>query len=412
MEILKGSAINGGIVIGRLFDADQADEGNCGIAYANELSPNQVLMLCRTNTEAIVVSHCSENSHAAILARGADLPSLFGIDVSSEWQGRSAIVDGYEGLLILDPDSDTLLRYQARIEAIDREAKALDMYRGKASVTKRGKSIRLCANINKPADLERALANDAEGVFFKTEFLYLDAERAPTEEEQFEVYRAIVLAMGDKPVVIRTADIGADKRAPYLALTDEENPALGLRGIRLSLVRPELFLPQLRAILRASAFGRVSVMFPMVASVNEVIAAKNAVGEAMRSLDKEDTSYDRDIRIGIMIETPAAAILSKELAGQVDFFSIGTNDLIQYTLAADRQNPWVKEVYDPYHPAVLSLVRYAVENAVLAGIEVGISGELGADFSLTKTLISYGMQTFALPCAKILEMRKHISEIE
>ena len=414
MITLKGRAINEGIVIGRLhaFDAFCDDGSMPIIVYADELSPGEVLRLCKQKIAALIVSSCSDTSHAAILARGSDMPSLFGIATEHLRSAQSAIVDGYEDIVILDPDEETAKCYQKKQAEMAREKALLDKYIGKRSQTLRGEIVTVCANINKLADLEVAIHSDAEGVFFKTEFLFLEADTYPSEEAQFEVYRKVVEGMRGKPSVIRTLDIGADKTAAYFELDKEENPALGFRGIRLCLDRHQLFMTQLRAILRASAFGKAAIMFPMIVSPNEVIAAKNALKDAMRSLEAEGISYDQNIKVGIMIETPAAALVSEELAKLVDFFSLGTNDLIQYTLAADRQNPKLKGVYDPYHPAVLGLVRYAVENGVKAGIEVGISGELGADLGMTEEFISYGMRVFAVPPAKILKLRKTICEIE
>ena len=414
MITLKGRAINEGIVIGRLSSADAlpARDDMPIITYAEELMPNQVLRLCKQGIKALLLTRCSDTSHAAILARGSGFPSLFGITLCDAREGCMAILDGYEGVLIVDPDEETLLFYQRKQKEKESEEAALNAYKGKPSRTRSGTSVSVCANINKLSDLDSALKHDAEGVFFKTEFLFLESDAYPSEDEQFAVYRRIAEALRGRRAVIRTIDIGADKTAPYFLLDEEENPALGLRGIRLCLAHPSWFMPQLRAILRASAFGRVAIMFPMIASVQEVIAAKRALNEAMLSLEKEKISYDAAIEVGIMVETPAAALLSEELAREVDFFSIGTNDLIQYTLAADRQNPKLRDVYDPYHPAVMRLVKYVIESGVRAGIEVGISGELGSDLALTERFLSYGMKTFAVPPAKILHLRKKICETE
>lgn len=418
MKIVKGKIINGGIILGRMRrfrtgeDFSPKDREPV-IVFADELAPGDVLKLVSLGVSSFVMRVCSDNSHSAILTRTMDMPSLFGVDVTDEWEGELAVLDGYTGELTVAPDEAALAYYRERAAARSRERAALEEYRGRSSVTLSGREIRLCANINKFSDLELAIRNDAEGVFFKTEFLFIDSEDFPSEDDQLRIYREIAERMDGRLAVIRTIDIGADKRADYFRLDEEENPALGFRGIRLCLGGwIDVFKVQMRAILRASAYGNVAIMLPMIVSAGEVTRAMQILDEVKRELDRDGIPYDRAIKLGIMVETPAAAIESGRLAELVDFFSIGTNDLIQYTLAADRQNPKLAEVYDPYHPAVLSLVKYTVEQARANGIEVGISGELGADTTLTERLIDWGLTTLAVPPAAILGMRKHISEIK
>ena len=289
----------------------------------------------------------------------------------------------------------------------------LDSFRGKKAETKSGQQIHLYANINRLADVQQVIQNDAEGIgVFKTEFLYLESSDYPTEEKQFDVYKKVVASMKGKKVVLRTLDIGADKTADYFHLEKEENPAIGLRAIRLCFERPDIFVTQLRAMLRASAFGNVSIMYPMIISMNEILRIKSIVKEVMEGLKKEKIPFDENIEQGIMVETPAAVIMSRELAEIVDFFSIGTNDLTQYTLAMDRQNIRLEAMVDPLHPAILRSIKTTIENAHKAGIWVSISGELGANTSLVKMFAEYGIDALTVPPSKILPLRKAICEVD
>ena len=321
-------------------------------------------------------------------------------------------VDGFTGTWYADPDAETmemLLKKQAEDNA---NRQALEAYRGKESITKSGKKILLCANIGCPEDAEAAVAADAEGVgLMRSEFLYLGRDNLPTEDELFEAYKKVAEIMGDRPVVIRTLDIGADKQVSYMGLEQEENPALGLRGLRICLTREEIFRPQLRAIYRASAYGNLSVMFPMVASVWELKAAKALCYRVRQELEAEGIPT-KEVPIGVMVETPAAAVLAHELAKEAAFFSVGTNDLTQYTLAVDRQNAKLDKFYDPYHPALMALLAHIAKSANENGIWAGICGELGADPKMTETFLKMGFTELSMAAGRVLELRKLVCESE
>lgn len=382
------------------------------VLVADDLTPSETVALDKNNILAFVTRQGSANSHTAILARIMNIPSLVQADVpdGEKLHGRMIAVDGFTGEYFLDPDEATVARLREKRRADTEQRRALDAVRGLPSVTKSGRQVRLYANIGGPEDVPAVLFNDAEGVgLFRSEFLYLGRDDYPSEDEQFEAYRKVAEQMGGKPVIIRTLDIGADKKADYFGLAREENPALGFRAIRICLERPELFKTQLRAIYRASAYGRVAVMFPMIISPDETKRALALAAEARAELAARGILVD-EIERGVMIETPAAVMVSAELAKLVDFFSVGTNDLTQYTLAIDRQNEQLDKFYDPHHPAVLEMLRVIAQNAHAAGIWAGICGELAADAELTDTFLKMGYDELSVSPPFILELRKRIRD--
>ncbi len=381
------------------------------IIAADDLAPGETISLDKSKLLAFVTKQGSANSHTAILARTMNIPSITGISIDESWQGKTAIADGYKGILIIEPDEAALKEYTEIKRADKEKQELLKTLKGKQTVTKGGKKIKLYANIGKPEDLGAVLENDADGIgLFRSEFLYLGAKSFPTEEEQFSAYKKAAETMAGKQVIIRTLDLGADKQADYFNLGKEDNPAMGYRAIRICLDRQDIFKTQLRAILRASAFGNISIMYPMVISVEEVKKAKEIVKEVMEELDRDGVKYNKGIQQGVMIETPAAVIMSDELAKYADFFSIGTNDLAQYTLAIDRQNPKLDNINNPHHPALLRSIKKVIKNAHSAGIWAGICGELGADTSLTSLFISYGIDELSVSPSFILPLRKIITE--
>lgn len=384
------------------------------LLVAEDLAPSETIQLPRERILAFVTRQGSSSSHTAILARTLNIPSLVQSDIDLDLAEACGIlaVDGFTGNWYADPDDETMtmLRKKQAEAAADRQA--LEIYRGQESITKTGKKVLLCANIGCPEDAEAAVAADAEGVgLMRSEFLYLGRDTLPTEDELFEAYKKVALIMGDRPIVIRTLDIGADKQVSYLGLDKEENPALGLRGLRLCLSNEPLFRTQLRAIYRASAFGHLSIMFPMVAAVWELKAAKALCAKVRTELTEEGVTLG-DVPIGIMVETPAAAVLAPELAREAAFFSVGTNDLTQYTLAVDRQNAKLGDFYDPYHPALLALMGHIAKSANDAGIWAGICGELGADPKLTETFVKMGYTELSMAPGRILGTRKLVCESE
>ena len=384
------------------------------LLVAEDLAPSETIQLPRERILAFITRQGSSSSHTAILARTLNIPSLVQADIDLDIAENCTVlaVDGFTGNWYADPDGEVLAQLQKKQTEAAAGRAALEKYRGVKSVTKTGKEILLCANIGSPEDAELAMRGDAEGVgLMRSEFLYLGRDNLPTEDELFEAYRKVAEIMKSRPVVIRTLDIGADKQAEYLNLPKEENPALGLRGLRLCLDRPEIFRTQLRAIYRASAYGSLSMMFPMVASVWELRKAKQLCGEIRRELIAQGFPVG-EVPIGVMVETPAAAVIAADLALEADFFSVGTNDLTQYTLAVDRQNANLGEFYDPYHPAVLSLMAYIAACANKAGIWAGICGELGADPKLTETFIEMGYTELSMAPGRILETRKIVCESE
>lgn len=383
------------------------------IVLADDLSPSETIQMDKSKILAIVTKHGSANSHTAILARSLNIPSLVNteIDITKDYHGKGAVVDGVEGVLYIEPDARTLSVKEKEQAKIQENAEKLRLLIGKENRTKDGRTINLYANMGNVEDVDKVLLNDAGGIgLFRSEFLYLGREDFPTEEEQFTAYKEVVSRMEGKKVIIRTLDIGADKKADYFGLDAEENPALGYRAIRICLTRPEIFKTQLRAIYRASAFGTVAIMFPMIISVEEIRKIKGIVEEVRTELQKEDISYG-DVELGIMIETPAAALLSDELAKEVSFFSIGTNDLTQYTLAIDRQNQKLEPFYDSHHPAVLKLIEMTIQNGHKEGIWVGICGELAADDTLTETFLDMGLDELSVSPVYILQLREKIRSL-
>ena len=340
-----------------------------------------------------------------------NIPALMGVELQKEWNGKLAVLDGYHGILVIDPEEEYLEQAKKVQEEENRKQELLKTLKGKETVTGDGKRIHLYANIGNVSDVGAALLNDAEGIgLFRSEFLYLEAKDFPSENDQFLAYKTVAENMAGKKVIIRTLDIGADKQLAYFPMEKEENPALGYRAIRICLTQREIFKTQLRALLRATAYGNVSVMFPMIISLQELLEAKKILREAEEELTRQGLSY-RHPEIGVMIETPAAVMISETLAGEADFFSIGTNDLTQYTLAIDRQNPKLDPFYDPHHPAVLEMIRMTVENAHKHGAWVGICGELGADPELTETFVNMGIDELSVAPSMVLSIRDRIRKI-
>lgn len=385
------------------------------ILLAQDLAPSETVMLDKENILSIVTVEGSVNSHTAILARTMNIPALVQADVvlHDSLHGKLAIVDGFDGIMYIDPTPEVLAKELKRKQREDDERTTLfSSLMGKENITLDGKKIEICANIAHLKDIPLVHEYDAHGVgLFRSEFIYLDAEESPTEEEQFQVYKAAVEQMKGKKIIIRTLDLGADKQTSYLHLQKEDNPALGFRAIRICLTDIELFKTQIRAILRASAYGNVSIMYPMITSVNEVRKIKKIVTEVQSELREKNIPFKENMEQGIMIETPAAVIISDLLAKEVDFFSIGTNDLSQYTLAIDRQNANLDEFFDPYHPAILRMIKMTVDNAHANGIWVGICGELGADWRVLPAFLAMGVDEISVSAGRILRIRKRIREM-
>ncbi len=391
-----------------------AASGKPVIIVADDLAPSETVQLNKDLVLSFVTVHGSVNSHTAILARTMSIPALIGtaIPLTDDIDGKVGIVDGKNGCIYVDPDEDTLGRMQ-QLKLEEQEKKELlQTLKGRENITIDGKKIMLYANIGNSKDLAAVLQNDAGGIgLFRSEFIYLERDTFPTEEEQFQIYRTVAETMAGKPVIIRTLDIGADKKCDYFEMEPEENPAMGCRAIRICLTRPEIFKTQLRALFRASAFGNISIMYPMIISVDELRKIKTIVAEIRQELTEQGVTFGEP-KQGIMIETPAAVMMSEELAKEVDFFSIGTNDLTQYTLAIDRQNPKLDAFYDPHHPAVLRMIQMVVENAHKAGIWAGICGELGADTTLTRRFLAMGVDELSMSPGSILPVRKIILETD
>ncbi len=383
------------------------------IVVADDLAPSETVQMDKDKILSFVTVHGSANSHTSILAKTMNIPAIINCDIplTDEMDGREAVVDGFEGKVYIDPDAEVLAA-KKKILLQEQEKKALlQQLKGKENVTLDGQKINLYANIGNTKDLALVLENDAGGIgLFRSEFIYLGSEDYPTEEEQFAIYKQVAQTMAGKKVIIRTLDIGADKQADYFELPHEENPAMGLRAIRICLTRPEIFKTQLRAILRASAFGKISIMFPMIISVDEVKKIKEIVAGVKAELDKDGLAYDKNIELGIMIETPAAVMMAEELAQEVDFFSVGTNDLTQYTLAIDRQNQSLDEFYDPHHPGLLKMLKLIVDGAHKGGAWAGICGELGSDLTLTKEFLAMGYDELSVSPGRILPLRKVVLE--
>ena len=389
---------------------DYSSENEKEIIVAEDLSPSETVQMDKTKVQSFVTRLGSSNSHTAILARTMNIPALIGIEYEEAMDGKMAIVDGFRGVFIVEPDEATLKQYEEKMAEEKGKQELLLTLKGKKSVTKSGRQIKLYANIGGISDLQFVLQNDAAGIgLFRSEFLYLEKSDYPTEEEQFQVYKSVAETMAGKKVIIRTLDIGADKQIDYFDLKKEENPAMGFRAIRICLKRPEIFKTQLRALYRASVYGNIAIMFPMITSVWEIKKIKEIVAEVKQELDGAGISY-QDVELGVMIETPAAVMCSEELAKEVDFFSIGTNDLTQYTLAVDRQNGELDDFYDAHHPAVLKMIQMVIENGHKQGVWVGICGELGADTTLTDTFLDMGIDELSVSPSCVLPIRKIIRQ--
>lgn len=399
-------------VIGIL--SGNGSDGNIGeepvIVVAEDLAPSETVQMDKSKLLAFVTRLGSSNSHTAILARTMNIPALIGVDIKEEWNGKMAIVDGKQGIFFVDPDVATLEKYLVEKKKEEEARELLLKLKGQPDETLDGRHIKLYANIGSVADVTNVLANDAAGIgLFRSEFLYLEKDSYPTEEEQFQVYKTVAQNMAGKKVVIRTLDIGADKQVDYFNMEHEENPAMGYRAIRICLDRVEIFKTQLRALYRASAFGTISIMFPMIISVQEVLDIKKICKEVKAELDASGIKYG-EVELGIMIETPAAVMISDMLAKEVDFFSIGTNDLTQYTLAIDRQNPKLDNIYDSHHPAILRMIQMVIDNGHKENCWVGICGELGADTTLTEQFIRMGLDELSVSPTFVLPVRKVIRE--
>lgn len=385
------------------------------IIAADDLAPSETLQLDADKILGFVTSGGSTNSHTAILARTLGIAAVVstGTQLHNDVDNMTAIIDGTTGTVYINPDDETMAAMKQKQKEEELRVAALEQVRGVPTVTKDGKKINLYANIGNPGNLPQVLANDAEGIgLFRSEFLYLESSDYPTEDQQFEAYKQAAEALGGKTVVIRTLDIGADKKVDYFQLDPEENPAMGMRAIRICLTRVDLFKTQLRALLRASAYGKIAIMFPMIISVWEVQRCKEILNEVRQELDEKGVAYDKDMEIGIMVETPAAAVMSEELAKEVDFFSIGSNDLTQYTLAIDRQQTKLDAFFDPHHPAVLKLIQMTIENGHKAGIWVGICGELGADLTLTETFLRMGVDELSVSPPSVLPLREKVRSLD
>lgn len=385
------------------------------IIAADDLAPSETVQLDKDKVLGFATMYGSSNSHTAILARTMNIPAIIGMgeELKAEYDGRMSIIDGFTGTIYVDPDEETLAKMKEKRQA-DLDSKALlEKLRGKENVTKSGQKIHVYANIGNASDVGAVLKNDAGGIgLFRSEFLYLENSDFPTEDQQFAVYKQVAENMAGKKVIIRTLDIGADKQVDYFGLDKEENPALGYRAIRICLTRTEIFKTQLRALYRAAMYGQIAIMFPMIISVAEVKKIKEIVAEVKAELKQEGIPYREDVELGIMIETPASVMVSRELAKEVDFFSVGTNDLTQYTLAIDRQNSKLDEFYDPHHPAILAMIKMAAENAHAEGAWIGICGELGADLELTEEFLKMGLDELSVSPSMILPLRDKIRRCE
>ena len=385
------------------------------ILYADDLTPSETIQMDTKKILGFVTKEGTPTSHTAILARALGVPAIVstGTDVDDSFDGKTAVIDGFSGTVYLDPTPGILAVMKEKQDQSIRLKDLLQQLKGLPSETVDGHRVEVAANVSSASDLAAVLKNDAEGIgLFRSEFIYMGRDTLPSEEEQFNIYKLAIETMAGKRVIIRTLDIGADKEASAFHLPKEENPALGMRAIRICLTRPEIFKTQLRAILRASAFGKAAIMFPLITSVWEVWKAKEILDEVKMELDKKGIAYDHHMEVGIMVETPAAALISDKLAKEVDFFSIGTNDLSQYTLVVDRTSRVLSDFFNPHHPAVLKLIQMTVENAHKAGIWVGMCGELGSDFSITETFLRMGVDEFSVAPYSVLPLRKQIRSID
>ena len=408
MKDISERVIN--VLCGNDMGSDLGDEPV--IIVAKDLAPSETVQMDKSKLLAFVTQLGSTNSHTAILARTMGIPALIGVEIKEEWNGKQAIVDGYTGTLIIEPDEAALAEYKKKAEEDAKQKELLLTLKGKENVTKSGQKINLYANIGNVSDLAAVLKNDAGGIgLFRSEFLYLEKDTFPTEEEQFTAYKQVAETMAGKKVIIRTLDIGADKQVDYFNLDKEDNPAMGYRAIRICLTQPEIFKTQLRALFRASNYGNIAIMYPMIISVDEVRKIKAISEEVKEELTKEGIPFG-NVEQGIMIETPAAAVMSDELAKEVDFFSIGTNDLTQYTLALDRQNAKLDDFYNPHHEAILRMIQMVVDNAHKCGKWAGICGELGADATLTEQFVRMGVDELSVAPSMILKLRKIVREMK
>lgn len=396
------------------FNASSMVSDEPVIIVAEDLAPSETVQLDKDKILSFVSVKGSVNSHTAILARTMGIPALIGTPVipDNDIDGKMGIVDGNSGCLYVDPDNEKLGYYRKKQDEQLKQKELLQLLKGREDITIDGRKIKLYANIGNVKDVMIVKANDAAGIgLFRSEFIYLERDTFPTEEEQFNIYRTVAENMAGKPVIIRTLDIGADKQCDYFNMDKEDNPALGMRAIRICLTRTEIFKTQLRALYRASAYGNINIMYPMIANMWEIDRIKEIEKEVRDELKQQGIDIG-DVQTGIMIETPAAVMLSDELAEKVDFFSIGTNDLTQYTLAVDRQNPKLDSFFDPHHPAVLKMIKMVVDNAHKAGIWAGICGELGADTSLTREFLKMGVDELSVSPGRILPIRKIILDTD
>lgn len=385
------------------------------ILYADDLTPSETIQMDTKKILGFVTKEGTPTSHTAILARALGVPAIVatGTEVDDSFDGKTAVIDGFSGTVYLDPTPGILAVMKEKQDQSIRLKELLQQLKGLPSETVDGHWVEVAANVSSASDLAAVLKNDAEGIgLFRSEFIYMGRDTLPSEEEQFNIYKLAIETMAGKRVIIRTLDIGADKEASAFHLPKEENPALGMRAIRICLKRPEIFKTQLRAILRASAFGKAAIMFPLITSVWEVWKAREILDEVRMELDKKGIAYDHHMEVGIMVETPAAALISDKLAKEVDFFSIGTNDLSQYTLVVDRTSRVLSDFFNPHHPAVLKLIQMTVENAHKAGIWVGMCGELGSDLSITETFLRMGVDEFSVAPYSVLPLRKQIRSID
>lgn len=384
------------------------------ILYADDLTPSETIQMDTKKILGFVTKEGTPTSHTAILARALGVPAIVatGTEVDDSFDGKTAVIDGFSGTVYLDPTPGILAVMKEKQDQSIRLKELMQQLKGLPSETVDGHRVEVAANVSSASDLAAVLKNDAEGIgLFRSEFIYMGRDTLPSEEEQFNIYKLAIETMAGKRVIIRTLDIGADKEASAFHLPKEENPALGMRAIRICLKRPEIFKTQLRAILRASAFGKAAIMFPLITSVWEVWKAREILDEVRMELDKKGIAYDHHMEVGIMVETPAAALISDKLAKEVDFFSIGTNDLSQYTLVVDRTSRVLSDFFNPHHPAVLKLIQMTVENAHKAGIWVGMCGELGSDLSITETFLRMGVDEFSVAPYSVLPLRKQIRSI-
>ena len=386
------------------------------VLAAGELYPSEAVQLDKSKVLGFVTRYGTINSHTAVLARTKGIPSVIGLGeaLKKDYDGKMIIIDGYEGKVYIEPDYSTLTKMKQKQDTNVTHVKNLERLKGKENVTQSGQRIDICANIGTREDIENVIRSDAGGIgLFRSEFLYMDnGAKLPTEEQQFQVYKLAAESMGVKKVVIRTADLGGEKQADCLDIGKEANPSMGLRGIRISLEKEEIFKTQLRAILRASVYGNVSIMFPMVTSMEEVTRAKLLLETAKRELKAEKSAFDEEIQVGVMIETPAAVMISGELAREADFFSIGTNDLTQFTLGMDRENDKLTKFYNPHHPALIKMIRIVANNVHLEGKKISICGDLAADLDLTETFVQMGIDELSVAPGQVLALRKKIREIQ